>query len=72
MALYSSISLIFAVLYAPKFNVGELGLDMQVVKTREEVWKGVSNLPVSKMDTPIPFYPETAGYEVCRITRGSM
>ena len=54
--------------YAPK--LGDLGLKVSAMKKREDVWIELKSLPMEKMDYPLPWYPETSGYEVCTIKNG--
>ena len=53
--------------YAPKLGDQGLKLKASDMKKRDELWKQVKCLPLEKIDTPIPWYPETSGYEVCTI-----
>ena len=55
------------VLYAPK--IGSCGIDIQRLTTREDLWLK-SHGTLSLINTPIPWYPEVAGYAVCKLTVG--
>ena len=49
-----------------------MGLDISRMKTRLDIWNTLNSkpLPISCLNKPIPWYPEQAGYEVCRIENG--
>lgn len=56
--------------YAPK--LGDQGLKVADKKQREDIWRDVKSAPVSKMDSPVPWYPDSVGYEVCMIKNGKI
>lgn len=51
-------------------KLGEKGLKVADKKQQEDIWKEVKSLPVGKMDSPVPWYPDSSGYEVCMIRNG--
>ena len=55
------------VLYGAK--IGSLGVDTASFKSREDLWlKKQSSLNL--INSPLPWYPEVAGYAVCEIVVG--
>ena len=56
--------------YAPK--LGDKGLKVADEKQRVDIWKEVKSSPVFKMDCPVPWYPDSSGYEVCIIRSGKL
>ena len=51
-------------------NIASAGLDIATKGTRDEIWRKEKSLPLSSMDSSLPWYPEMAGYSVCEISVG--
>ena len=43
---------------------------MEEIFSREEIWNARRTLSLDMINTPMPWYPEQAGYAVCEITCG--
>ena len=52
-------------------NVGQLGLDMDEVFTREELWNE-KKLSLDLINSPLPWYPEQEGFCVCEVQKGNV
>lgn len=51
-------------------NVGCVGLDMDEVFTREELWTSKKKLSLDLINSPLPWYPEQVGFCVCEVHKG--
>ena len=45
---------------------------MHLLLANEDVWRELNTQPVNKLDSPLPWYPKTSGYEVVMIKKGTV
>lgn len=50
--------------------IATLGLDQTTKGTREDIWTKDKKESLNLINSPIPWYPEVAGYKVCEIRNG--
>lgn len=55
-------------MYAP--YIGSIGIDIETKCTREEAWAKERHTRSDRIDAPVPWYPEMAGFKVCHIEVG--